>query len=94
MLLGSKFILNMMSGLQTNAMSSLTMFPMSRPAGELYLVADLESDIQGDRLLQCVIDFNSSNKIMGWPIPTFLKISQNTGAAPPNTDNYYIMPER
>ena len=33
-----------------------------------YLVADLESEIQGDRLLQCVIDFNSSNKIMGRPI--------------------------
>ena len=30
---------------------------------------------------------------MGRPIPTFLKFSQNTGAAPPNTDNYYIMPE-
>ena len=26
-----------------------------------YLVADLESEIHGDRLLQCVIDFNSSN---------------------------------
>ena len=30
---------------------------------------------------------------MGRAIPTFLKISQDTGAAPPNTDNYYIMPE-
>ena len=26
-----------------------------------YLVVDLESDIHGERLLQCVIDFNSSN---------------------------------
>ena len=43
----------------------------------LFLVVDLESEIQGDRLLQCVIDFNSSNKIMGRPIPTYLKISQH-----------------
>ena len=26
-----------------------------------YLVVGLESEIHGDRLLQCVIDFNSSN---------------------------------
>ena len=26
-----------------------------------YLVVDLESDTHGERLLQCVIDFNSSN---------------------------------
>ena len=26
-----------------------------------YVVVDLESDVHGERLLQCVIDFNSSN---------------------------------
>ena len=26
-----------------------------------YVVADLESDVHGERLLECVIDFNSSN---------------------------------
>ena len=26
-----------------------------------YVVVDLESDIHGERLLECVIDFNSSN---------------------------------
>ena len=26
-----------------------------------YVVVDLESDVRGERLLECVIDFNSSN---------------------------------
>ena len=26
-----------------------------------YVVVDLESDVHGEKLLQCVIDFNSSN---------------------------------
>ena len=26
-----------------------------------YVVVDLESDVHGERLLECVIDFNSSN---------------------------------